>query len=109
MRPTTSGETEKLAKSLRTLAAANLAKALHGLHARMDELAARVKKDRGSAAAARHHFGARRRESDDAIFPQQPEALLDQPGALEALAEAAIRKAQAQPMRAIPGFRPRQD
>jgi hypothetical protein len=33
------------------------------------------------------------------------EQLLDQPGAMEALAEAAIRKAQANPMRAIPGFR----
>ena len=44
---------------------------------------------------------------DDAIFPQ-PEALLDRPGALEALAEAAIRRAQSQPLRAIPGFKPRQ-
>ena len=47
-------------------------------------------------------------KNEDSIFPK-PEQLLDQPGALEALAEAAIRKAQAQPMRAIPGFRPRQD
>jgi hypothetical protein len=38
----------------------------------------------------------------------RPDQLLDQPGALEALAEAAIRKAQTNPMRAIPGFRPRQ-
>jgi hypothetical protein len=46
-------------------------------------------------------------KSDDTIFAK-PEALLDQPGALEALAEAAIRKAQTRPLRAIPGFRPRQ-
>jgi hypothetical protein len=43
---------------------------------------------------------------DDGIFPK-PDALVDQPGALEALAEAAIRKAQARPMRAIPGFKAR--
>jgi hypothetical protein len=34
--------------------------------------------------------------------------LLDRLGTLEALAELAIRKAQSQPMRAIPGFKPRQ-
>ncbi len=38
----------------------------------------------------------------------QPESLLDRPGALEALADAAIRRAQSAPMRAIPGFRTRQ-
>ena len=47
-------------------------------------------------------------KTEDAIFPK-PEALLDQPGALEALAEAAIRRAQSQPLRAIPGFRGRQE
>jgi hypothetical protein len=36
-----------------------------------------------------------------------PAHLLDRPGALEALAEFAIRKAQSSPMRAMPGFRPR--
>ena len=44
---------------------------------------------------------------DDSLFPK-PDNLLDQPGALEALADAAIRRAQAAPLRAIPGFKPRQ-
>jgi len=38
-----------------------------------------------------------------------PDALLEQPGALEALAELAIRKAQSNPMRAMPGLRARKE
>ena len=85
-----------------------MAKAIAGLTAHMDELAARVKKIEAQPLPLGTTSVRVAEKSDDSIFPK-PEALLDQPGALEALAEAAIRKAQAQPMRAIPGFRPRRD
>jgi hypothetical protein len=39
--------------------------------------------------------------------PPSADNLLDRPGALEALAEAAIRRAHAQPMRTLPGARQR--
>ncbi len=45
-------------------------------------------------------------KSEDGM-PPGAENLLDRPGALEVLAEAAIRRAQSQPMRTIPGVRPR--
>ena len=76
--------------------------------ARIDDMAARVKKIEDQPLPLGTTSVRVAEKSDDAIFPK-PEQLLDQPGALEALAEAAIRKAQAQPMRAIPGFRPRQE
>jgi len=81
---------------------------LSALEKRMDELAARVKKIEAQPLPLGTSSVRVAEKSDDSIFPK-PEALLDQPGALEALAEAAIRKAQTQPLRAIPGFRPRRD
>jgi hypothetical protein len=97
-----SDETEKLAKMLDR----SLAKAMQAVTSRMDDFAARLKKieDQPLPLGTSSVRIAEKRE--DAIF-SKPEALLDQPGALEALAEAAIRKAQTQPLRAIPGFRPR--
>ena len=103
-----SGETEKLAKGLERSLQQTLAKALGGLQTRMDELAVRLKKIEDQPLPLGTSSVRVAEKVEDAIFPQQPEALLDRPGALEALADAAIRKAQAQPMRAIPGFRPRQ-
>ena len=102
------GESEKLAKSLERSLQQTLAKALGGLQTRMDELAVRLKKIEDQPLPLGTSSVRVAEKVEDAIFPQQPEALLDRPGALEALADAAIRKAQAQPMRAIPGFRPRQ-
>lgn len=98
--------TEKLAKSFER----SLAKAMAGINARLDErfdvLAARLKKIEGQPLPLGTTSVRVAEKADDTLLPK-PAALLDQPGALEALAEAAIRKAQSQPMRAIPGFRPR--
>jgi hypothetical protein len=99
--------TEKLAKILDRAVDRNLAKALRGMNARLDDFAARMKKIENQPLPLGTTSVRVAEKSDDAIFPK-PEALLDQPGALEALAEAAIRKAQTQPLRAIPGFKPRQ-
>jgi hypothetical protein len=98
-------ETDKVAKSLEQSLQRTLAKALGGLTVRMDEFAARLKKIEDQPLPLGSSSVRVAEKSEDSIFPQ-PDALLDQPGALEALAEAAIRKAQAKPMRAIPGFRP---
>ncbi|HVU44350.1 MAG TPA: hypothetical protein VHD86_25150 [Xanthobacteraceae bacterium] len=102
------GETEKLAKSLERSLQQSLAKALGGLQTRMDDFGARLKRIEDQPLPLGTTSVRVAEKTEDAIFPQQPEALLDRPGALEALADAAIRKAQSQPMRAIPGFRPRQ-
>jgi hypothetical protein len=73
----------------------------------LDEFAARLKKIEDQPLPLGTSSVRVAEKSEDSVFAK-PDALLDQPGALEALAEAAIRKAQSQPMRAIPGFRPRQ-
>jgi hypothetical protein len=97
-------ETAKLAKVFDR----SLAKAIQAVTSHVDELAARVKKIEAQPLPLGTSSVRVAEKSEDAIFAK-PEALLDRPGALEALAEAAIRKAQSQPMRAIPGFRPRRD
>ncbi len=99
---------EKLAKSLEQSLQKTLAKALGGLQTRLDDFAARLKKIEDQPLPLGTSSVRVADKTDDAVFPHQPESLLDRPGALEALADAAIRKAQSQPMRAIPGFRPRQ-
>jgi hypothetical protein len=101
-------ETDKLAKSLERSLQRSVAKALGIFASRMEELTARLKKIEDQPLPLGSSSVRVAEKSEDSIFPQ-PDALLDQPGALEALAEAAIRKAQAKPMRAIPGFRPRSD
>ena len=98
------GETEKLAKSFER----SLAKAVAGITVQLNDMAARMKKIEDQPLPLGTTSVRVAEKTDDALFPR-PAALLDQPGALEALAEAAIRKAQSQPMRAIPGFRPRRD
>ena len=97
-------DTEKLAKQVER----SLAKAVAGIHARLDDVAARVKKIEDQPLPLGTTSVRVVDKTEDASFPQEADALLDRPGALEALAEAAIRKAQARPMRAIPGFKPRQ-
>jgi hypothetical protein len=97
-------DTQKLAKIFDR----SLTKALAAVTARMDEVAARVKKVEDQPLPLGTSSVRVAEKRDDTLFPK-PENLLDQPGALEALAEAAIRKAQSQPMRAIPGFRQRRD
>jgi hypothetical protein len=105
--PASDDESEKLAKSLERSLQHSLAKALGSLNTRLDEFAARLKKIEDQPLPLGTSSVRVADKSDDAILPE-PASLLDQPGALEALAEAAIRKAQSQPMRAIPGFKPRQ-
>ncbi len=101
-------ETEKLAKSLEHSLQRSLAKALGGFNTRLDDFAARLKKIEDQPLPLGATSVRVAEKSEDSIFPK-PDQLLDQPGALEALAEAAIRKAQSKPMRAIPGFRGRQE
>jgi hypothetical protein len=96
-------ETEKLAKSFER----SLAKAVAGITARIDDMAARMKKIADQPLPLGTSSVRVAEKSEDAMVAT-PDRLLDQPGALEALAEAAIRKAQSNPMRAIPGFRPGQ-
>jgi hypothetical protein len=82
-----------------------LAKALAGVVARIDTLAARLKKIEDQPMPLGTSSVRVAEKTEDSAFAA-PGRLLDQPGALEALAEAAIRKAQANPMRAVPGFKP---
>jgi hypothetical protein len=100
-------ETDKLAKSVERSLQRCLTKALGGLTARMDEFSVRLKKIEDQPLPLGATSVRVAEKSDDSIFPQ-PDTLLDQPGALEALAEAAIRKAQSNPMRAMPGFKSRE-
>jgi hypothetical protein len=101
------GSNEKLAKFFDRAADRMLAKAMCGIDAKFADMAARLKKIEDQPLPLGTSSVRVAEKQDDAMMPR-PEHLLDQPGALEALADAAIRKAQAQPMRAIPGFRPRQ-
>jgi len=98
---------QKLAKVFDRSVERVLAKAISNIDARLADMAARLKKIEDQPMPLGTSSVRVAEKHDDAIVPR-PEQFLDQPGALEALADAAIRKAQSQPMRAIPGFRPRQ-
>jgi len=103
---------EKLAKSFDRSVERVLAKAIRGIDDKLNDMAARLKKIEDQPLPLGTSSVRVVEKHGDAIVPgpgmSHPEQFLDQPGALEALADAAIRKAQSQPMRAIPGFRPRQ-
>jgi hypothetical protein len=99
-------ENEKFVKDIDRSLQATLAKALGTFDKRMGEIATRLKKIEDQPLPIGTSSVRIAEKSDDALS-QQPEHLLDRPGALEALAEAAIRRAQTAPMRAIPGFKPR--
>jgi hypothetical protein len=103
---TEADDNEKLAKELDHALQQTLAKALSGLDKRMAEFTARLKKIEDQPLPLGTSSVRVAEKSEDSPLPK-PEHLLDQPGALEALAEAAIRRAQTAPMRAIPGFRAR--
>ncbi|HWG04528.1 MAG TPA: hypothetical protein VG271_05905 [Beijerinckiaceae bacterium] len=98
---------EKFAKAADHSDERVLTKAMRGIDAKLADMAARLRKIEDQPLPLGTSSVRVAEKTDDAIVPH-PEHLLDQPGALEALADAAIRKAQSQPMRAIPGFRPRQ-
>ena len=118
-RPATSAfddnESEKVAKILGRLFEQQIeqqverpfAKALRGVTARIDEMAARMKKIEQQPLPLGTSSVRVAEKSEDSQFAA-PDQLLDRPGTLEALAELAIRKAQSNPMRAMPGFKPRQ-
>lgn len=100
-------ETEKLAKLLERRFEQPLAKTIKAMDARLEEMSARMKKIEDQPLPLGTTSVRVAEKADDALVPQ-PENLLDRPGALEALAEAAIRKAQSNPLRAMPGVRSRQ-
>jgi hypothetical protein len=100
-------ETEKLVKGLERSLQQTLAKALGGLQTRLDDFAARLKKIEEQPLPLGTSSVRVAEKSEDTLLPAA-DHLLNRPGALEALADAAIRRAQAAPLRAIPGFRPRQ-
>jgi len=102
------GEMEEFAKVLRLRVERPLAKALHAVTTRLDEMAARVRKIEHQPLPLGSTSVRVAEKSEDSQFAA-PDQLLDRPGALEALAELAIRKAQSNPMRAMPGFRARQE
>ncbi len=98
---------ERLAKDLEVSLQCSLAKALDAVNTRLDDFAARLKKIEEQPLPLGTSSVRVAEKSEDSMVPE-PVALLDRPGALEALADAAIRRAQSAPMRAIPGFKPRQ-
>jgi hypothetical protein len=101
-------ETEKFVKVLERRVAPPLAKALHAVTARLDGIAARMKKIEDQPLPLGSSSVRVAEKSDDSAFAEAGHPL-DRPGALEALAELAIRKAQSNPMRAMPGFKPRKE
>jgi hypothetical protein len=98
------GENEDAAEKLTKIVDSSLAKALRGVSARIDDIGARLEKVEDQPLPLGTTSVRVVDKSEDTFVPRA-EQLLDQPGAMEALAEAAIRKAQSNPMRAIPGFR----
>jgi hypothetical protein len=101
-------EAEKFAKVLERRVERPFAKVLHGVTARLDEMAARVKKIEDQPLPLGASSVRVAEKSEDSHFAASDQ-LLDRPGTLEALAELAIRKAQSNPMRAMPGFRARKE
>ena len=99
-------DAEKLAKMLERRVERPLAKMFGAASARIDDMAARVKKIEQQPLPLGTSSVRVAEKSEDSQFAA-PEGLLDRPGTLEALAELAIRKAHSHPMRAIPGFKPR--
>ncbi len=101
-------DAEKLVKVLERRFERPLAKAIHGMTARIDEMSARVKKIEDQPLPLGSSSVRVAEKNEDSHFAA-PDQLLDRPGALEALAELAIRKAQSNPMHAMPGFRARKE
>ena len=102
-----SGAAEGLAKAIGRLERP-LVKALGAITARLDEMGARVKKIEDQPLPLGSTSVRVVEKTEDGQFAAS-DHLLDRPGALEALAELAIRKAQSSPMRSMPGVRARQD
>ena len=99
-------DAEKFAKSLELRVARPLAKTIHAMTARLDEVSARLRKIEEQPLPLGSSSVRVAEKSEDSQFGA-PDHLLDSPGALEALAELAIRKAQSSPMRTMPGFKAR--
>ena len=105
--PFAGDDAEKFAKLFEHRVERPLAKMFGAISARVDDMAARVKKIEEQPLPLGTSSVRVAEKSEDSQFAA-PEGLLDRPGTLEALAELAIRKAQSNPMRAIPGFKSRQ-
>ena len=99
---------EQFAKILEQRVARPLAKTIQAVTTHLEDVAARLKKieDQPLPLGTSSVRVAEKSEDSQCAAPDQ---LLDRPGALEALAELAIRKAQSNPMRAMPGFKARKD
>jgi hypothetical protein len=100
-------EAAKLVKVLAQRFEQPVAKAIHGMTARLDAMAARMKTIEDQPLPLGASSVRVVEKTEDSQYAA-PEHVFDRPGALEAMAELAIRKAQAAPMRAMPGFKPRQ-
>jgi hypothetical protein len=81
---------------------------MQAMTAQLEAIASRIKKIEDQPLPLGTTSVRIAEKSDDGLIPAA-ENLLDRPGALEALADAAIRRAQTQPMRTIPGVRARRE
>ena len=86
----------------------SLTKTLHAMTAQLEAISNRIKKIEDQPLPLGTTSVRIAEKSEDGLVPGA-ENLLDRPGALEALADAAIRRAQTQPMRTIPGVRARRE
>ncbi len=97
------GETEKLNKVL-TAERSEFKKVLDSIAVIVTDVAERVKKIEDQPLPIGSTSVRVVDKSIDSSIAGNAGTVLEQPGALEALAEAAIRKAQSRPMSAPPGF-----
>jgi hypothetical protein len=99
-------DTQKLNK-VQDQRMSTMEKGMHDLKTLLQEFIARVKKIEDQPMPLGTSSVRVAEKSEDAIIPEARN-LLERPGGLEMLAEMAIRRAQATPLRTIPGTRPPQ-
>ncbi len=101
-------DAEKFNKRVDRRVNVSVEKGLHGVNARLDAMAARLKKVEDQPMPLGTSSVRAAEKSEDSLMPEARN-LLERPGGLEMLAEMAIRRAQTAPLRTIPGTRPRQE
>jgi hypothetical protein len=101
-------DADNLAKAAAHGFGQSLTKTMHAMTAQLEAISHRIKKIEDQPLPLGTTSVRVAEKSEDGLMPAA-ENLLDRPGALEALADAAIRRAQTQPMRTIPGVRPRRE
>jgi hypothetical protein len=99
-------DADNLAKAAAHGFGRSLTKTMHAMTAQLEAISNRIKKIEDQPLPLGTTSVRVAEKSEDGL-PPGTENLLDRPGALEALADAAIRRAQAQPMHTIPGVSPR--